>query len=70
MRTLQSICGILLALCAGVSSGQTTLRLGNAQADTSAFQAGVQAFADDFAKRTQGRYKINILANGMLGGEG
>ena len=48
---------------------QTTLKLGHPQSSTSAFHFGAQAFADEFARLTQGKYKINLFPSGSLGGE-
>jgi TRAP-type transport system periplasmic protein len=69
MRLSTVLCGVSLVFFAGLSNAQTTLKLGQPQADTSAFQVGAKAFADDFSKRTQGRYKIAVFPDGMLGGE-
>jgi tripartite ATP-independent transporter DctP family solute receptor len=48
---------------------QTTLKLGHPQSSTSAFHFGAQAFADEFARLTQGKYRINLFPSGSLGGE-
>jgi TRAP-type transport system periplasmic protein len=61
---------LLGSLVATASLAQTkTFKLGHPQSATSAFHAGAVAFADDFAKRTGGRYKIDLFASGSLGGE-
>lgn len=61
---------VLTALTCCVAVAQTkTFKLGHPQSATSAFHTGATAFADDFAKRTDGRLKIEIFASGALGGE-
>jgi TRAP-type transport system periplasmic protein len=62
-----TVLGALLALSAHAQT--KTLKLGHPQSATSAFHAGAVAFADDFAKRTGGRYKIDLFPSGALGGE-
>jgi TRAP-type transport system periplasmic protein len=69
MRLNRFFTALALTAAATVSMAQTTLKLGHPQSATSAFHFGAQAFADEFAKLTQGRYKINIFASGALGGE-
>jgi tripartite ATP-independent transporter DctP family solute receptor len=51
------------------AAAQTTLKLGHPQSATSAFQTGAQAFADEVARRTNNRYKVEIFPSGSLGGE-
>jgi TRAP-type transport system periplasmic protein len=61
---------LLGALVAFSAHAQTqTFKLGHPQSATSAFQAGALAFAEDFSKRTAGRYKIDVFPSGALGGE-
>jgi TRAP-type transport system periplasmic protein len=62
---------IALALVATAAStmSQTTLKLGHPQSSTSAFHVGAQAFADEFAKLTNNRYKVSVFPSGALGGE-
>ncbi len=48
---------------------QTSLKMGYALAPTSHYGAGATAFADDLAKRTGGRFKIEHFPGGALGGE-
>ena len=60
---------VALACLSGMAQAQTVLRLGHPQPETSAFQAAAQAFADDFSRRSNGRYKIAIFPGGALGGE-
>ena len=52
--------------CLAAQAETKTFKLGHPQAATSAFHAGAVAFADDFAKRTAGRYKIDVFASGAL----
>jgi TRAP-type transport system periplasmic protein len=57
-------------LIATTAMAQTkTFKLGHPQSATSAFHTGAVAFAEDFAKRTGGRYKIDVFPSGSLGGE-
>jgi TRAP-type transport system periplasmic protein len=60
-----------LALVATAAStmAQTTLKLGHPQAATSAFHTGAVAFAEEFAKLSKGKYKVEIFPAGALGGE-
>lgn len=69
MRFSRLLCALSLAFSCATGWTQTALKLGHPQPTTSAFQVGAQAFADDFARRTQGRYKISIFPGGALGGE-
>ena len=48
---------------------QTSLKMGYALAPTSHYGAGATAFAEDLAKRTGGRFKIEHFPGGALGGE-
>ena len=69
MFVTRFLCAISLALLPRLCFSQTALKLGHPQANTSAFQVGAQAFADEFAKRTHGRYRISVFPGGALGGE-
>ncbi len=69
MRFASLLC-VLCLTCLPISAhAQTELQLGHPQPESSAFQAGAQAFAADFERRTGGRYKIIISPAGILGGE-
>ncbi len=46
-----------------------TLRLVHTQTSASAYQYGGQVFADEVAKETKGRYKIEVVSGGIPGGE-
>ena len=69
MRLSRLLTALALAVTAASTLAQTTLKLGHPQSSTSAFQTGAQAFADEFAKLTNNRYKIAIFPSGALGGE-
>lgn len=71
MKSVFTLIGtvLLAALSAGAMAQTKALKLGHPQSATSAFHAGAVAFADDFAKRTQGRYKVDLFPSGALGGE-
>lgn len=69
MRVNRFIAAMALVVTASGALAQTTLKLGHPQSSTSAFQVGAQAFADEFAKLTNNRYKIAIFPSGSLGGE-
>ena len=69
MRLNRIFVPLALAASALTAMAQTTLKLGHPQSNTSAFHTGAVAFADEFAKLTQGRYKIVIFPSGSLGGE-
>jgi TRAP-type transport system periplasmic protein len=60
---------LLLSVGASSTWSQTTLKLGHAQSATSAFQVGAQAFADEVAKLTKGRYKVEVVPAAALGAE-
>lgn len=55
----------------GAACAQTTLRMGYALAPApiSHYGVGASALADELAKRTQGRFKIEQYPNSQLGGE-
>jgi TRAP-type transport system periplasmic protein len=71
ISTVMSVCtGTLLALAAFSAHAQTkAFKLGHPQSATSAFHAGAVAFAEEFGKRTAGRYKVDVFPSGSLGGE-
>ncbi len=69
MRFASLLCVLCLACPPLSAQAQTELQLGHPQPESSAFQAGAQAFAADFERRTGGRYKIIISPAGSLGGE-
>ena len=69
IRLTRLVTALALVASAATAMAQTSLKLGHAQSATSAFQVGAQAFADEFARLTQNRYKIAIFASGSLGGE-
>lgn len=69
MRFTRFFTALALAACVTAPMAQTNLKLGHPQSGTSAFHVGAQAFADEFAKLTNNRYKISIFASGALGGE-
>jgi TRAP-type transport system periplasmic protein len=69
MRLNRFFTALALAAAAASTMAQTTLKLGHPQSSTSAFHVGAQAFADEFAKLTNNRYKIALFPSGSLGGE-
>lgn len=48
---------------------QTAVRLGHPHATSGALHAGSVAFADELAKLTNGKYKVQIFPSSALGGE-
>ena len=65
-----ALLGILcLASTSLLAQPPTVLRLAHPQPETSAFQSAAQAMADDFERRSNGRYRIAIFPAGSLGGE-
>src|SRR5258708_39847588 len=52
-----------------VAGNKQTLKLGYILAKNSQLGAGATAFADEIARRTQGRYRIEQYPNAELGGE-
>jgi TRAP-type transport system periplasmic protein len=71
MNWLPKISAVLIgtAVALSVHAQAKTFKLGHPQSATSAFQTGAVAFADEFAKRTNNRYKIEVFPSGSLGGE-
>jgi TRAP-type C4-dicarboxylate transport system substrate-binding protein len=69
MKRLAIAVAIGCASVATALSAQTVLKLGHATAVNSHYGTGSQVLADEVAKRTNGRYKIEIFANSALGGE-
>ena len=63
------LAALLLSVGASSTWSQTTLKLGHAQSATSAFQVGAQTFADEVAKLTKGRYKVEVVPAAALGAE-
>jgi tripartite ATP-independent transporter DctP family solute receptor len=65
-----TVCSALafLGLAAGAQA-QTTLKLGHVLSKDSHYAAGATAFADEVAKRTGGRVKVQQFPSGSLGGE-
>lgn len=71
-RNLLRCIGLAAVLAAsGVASAQTTLRMGYAlaPAPNSHYGMGASAFAEDIAKRSKGRFKVEQYPNSQLGGE-
>lgn len=56
-------------LSAAAAQAETVVKLGHVLSPTSAFQVGGLAFADEVAKQTGGRYRIEVVPNGALGSE-
>lgn len=69
MRLTRLFMALALTATALGAAAQTSLKLGHPQSATSAFHTGAVAFADEFARLTQGRYKIAVFPSGSLGGE-
>lgn len=69
MRLNRFFTALALTAAAASTMAQTSLKLGHPQSSTSAFHVGAQAFADEFAKLTNNRYKVSIFPSGALGGE-
>ncbi|MGE0238624.1 MAG: TRAP transporter substrate-binding protein [Parvibaculaceae bacterium] len=69
--TRRLMMGLTLALAAaGTAHAQTyEMNVGHVLSDKSSYQAGLQYFADEMAKRTNGAFKVNIFPSGGLGGE-
>jgi tripartite ATP-independent transporter DctP family solute receptor len=69
MRLNRILACLAFVTAASAALAETTLKLGHPQSSTSAFHTGAVAMADEFAKLTQGRYKISVFPSGSLGGE-
>lgn len=64
---------IALAVCAVVrpaaAQTPTVFKLGHSQTTTSNYQAGAQHFADEIARASKGRFRIEVVPASGLGGE-
>ncbi len=58
-----------LALAAPAHAQTYEMNVGHVLNDKSSYQVGLQYFADEMAKRTNGAFKVNIFPSGGLGGE-
>lgn len=70
MKPVKLLISILIAV--GFTAGaqaQTTMRISIATAQNSHQGVGIDTFAKEVEKRTEGRYKILTFYNGALGGE-
>jgi tripartite ATP-independent transporter DctP family solute receptor len=63
------IAGLIAAQGDAVAGNTQTLKLGYILAKNSQLGAGATVFADEVARRTQGRYRIGQYPNAELGGE-
>jgi len=68
-KSLKSLLLVAGMAAAGACSAQTVLKLGYSLPPTSHYGVGAQAFADDIAKRSGGRYRIEQYPANALGGE-
>jgi TRAP-type transport system periplasmic protein len=58
-----------LSFSLGAMAQTTTVRLGHGQASSSALHAGSVAFAEELAKLSNGRFRVQIFPQAALGGE-
>jgi TRAP-type transport system periplasmic protein len=65
-----ALTSLALLLPASQAAAQThQMNIGHVLSDKSSYQAGMKFFADEMAKRTNNRVKVNIFPAGGLGGE-
>jgi tripartite ATP-independent transporter DctP family solute receptor len=70
IRFIQTLTATAISLLTLPAWAQTqTLRLVHTQSSTSAYQHGAQVFADEVAKITKGRFKVEVVPGGIPGGE-
>jgi TRAP-type transport system periplasmic protein len=69
MKNVLIALSLSLALCGTAIAETKSFKLGHPQSATSAFHAGAQFFADEVAKTSQGRFKVDLFPSGALGGE-
>lgn len=69
--TRRLVMGLAFALAAAAPAQAQTyeMNVGHVLNDKSSYQVGLQYFADEMAKRTNGAFKVNIFPSGGLGGE-
>jgi TRAP-type transport system periplasmic protein len=61
--------GLVIAVVGWAAQAETVVKLGYILAPDSQLGAGAKVFADEVAKRTEGRYRIEQYPNSQLGGE-
>jgi tripartite ATP-independent transporter DctP family solute receptor len=76
MTKIQVVCGVAVAALAAAlistpvhAQASRTLKIGYILSADSQLGAGAKAFADELAKRSQGRLKVEQFPNSALGGE-
>jgi tripartite ATP-independent transporter DctP family solute receptor len=72
MKTTGILCALLMAaglFVPGAGGAQTTIKIGYALATDSHYGVGAAKFADEIAKRTGGRFKVEQFPGSALGGE-
>lgn len=70
-NSLKCLAAAAVLAASGIASAQTTLRMGYAlaPAPNSHYGVAASAFAEEIAKRSQGRFRIEQFPNSQLGGE-
>lgn len=68
-RRLVLSLALALAVAAPAAAQTYEMNVGHVLNDKSSYQVGLQYFADEMAKRTNGAFKVNIFPSGGLGGE-
>jgi len=68
-RRLVMSLALALAVAAPAHAQTYEMNVGHVLNDKSSYQVGLQYFADEMAKRTNGAFKVNIFPSGGLGGE-
>jgi tripartite ATP-independent transporter DctP family solute receptor len=67
MASLKLLLLIAGVFCSGIAHAQTVLRAWNIHADGYPVTEAMKSFADQIAKTTEGRYRVEIFSNGSLG---
>jgi tripartite ATP-independent transporter DctP family solute receptor len=67
MATLKVLLLIAGVFCSGIAHAQTVLRAWNIHADGYPVTEAMKSFAEQIAKTTEGRYRVEIFSSGSLG---
>ena len=68
VKIMVAACAAML-LGAGSSAAQTVIKVGDFGPGGDIFSRGVEAFAEELEKRSEGRFDVQIFPAGQLGNE-
>ena len=71
MKATRLVAGVVMGLGLGIAAAQaqTVFKIGWTNTIDSHYGVGVTTFGEEIAKRTNGRYKLQYVPSGALGGE-